>query len=96
MQPETRFKIKLMTKLKRIDGLWFVKTQQMSIRGTPDMIMCYKGHFIAMELKRSEDAVITAMQEYNLQKIEQCGGTGIIVHPGNLDVVLNDLFGYAA
>jgi penicillin-binding protein-related factor A (putative recombinase) len=92
MKPETRFKIKMMGILNQVPGLWFVKTQQMSIRGTPDMILCYRGKFIAFELKREKSASITAMQEYNLDKIRQCGGIGLVVHPENYEEILKVLF----
>ncbi len=94
MKPETTFKIRLFTYFNKIPGLWYVKTQQVSIRGTPDILMCYKGRFIAMELKRSKDAVITAVQEYNLQKINDCGGLGLVVYPDNFKVVLSTHFDY--
>jgi hypothetical protein len=94
MKPETTFKIRLFGYFNKIPELWYVKTQQVSIRGTPDILLCYKGRFIAMELKRSKDATITAMQEYNIQKIAACGGIGLVVHPENLKLVLSTHFDY--
>ena len=46
--------------------------------------MCLSGIFVAIELK-SEDGELSKLQEYNLQRIANCGGIAIIVTPDNVD-----------
>lgn len=94
MQPETKLKIKIFKILKTIEGLWFVKVQQVGIRGTPDVLLCYKGRFYAFELKKDSRARASAIQLYNIEKIQEAGGIGYIVYPGNYLEVLEDCFGY--
>ena len=58
--------------------------QQVAKVGTPDILMCLCGIFVAIELK-SEDGKISALQEYNLDKIARCGGLAIIITPQNVE-----------
>lgn len=46
--------------------------------------MCLSGVFVAIELK-SEDGELSKLQEYNLQRIANCGGIAIIITPDNVD-----------
>lgn len=45
--------------------------------GIPDIIACYKGHFIAIEVK-SEIGKTTTLQDFNLQLIKSSGGISIV------------------
>jgi hypothetical protein len=87
MQKETRFKIKVREALKKLSEkglpLWFTKTQQVSIRGTPDFILCINGTFVALELKKSATEKADELQTYNLEKINNAKGIGLVVNPEN-------------
>lgn len=58
-------------------GAWWVKTTGVGKAGTPDVVACYRGHFIAIEVKRDIDGSygVTAKQRYELQCISIAGGT---------------------
>lgn len=73
-----------MQALKRLPRTWFLKTQEVARSGTPDILASVNGIFVALELK-TEDGVISKLQEYNLKRIEETGGVSIVLTPGNLD-----------
>jgi hypothetical protein len=81
MQKETAFKQKVISYLRTLSECWFVKIQQVSIRGTPDIICCLNGYFIAMELKSSLSAEISALQLHNLRQITNAGGISLVCSP---------------
>lgn len=58
-----------------------MKVQQISLRGTPDLLLCVDGMFVALELKATSDDEADPLQEYNLNKINDCGGIGLTVDP---------------
>ena len=81
MQAETRFKQRVIEFLKSLPDVWFVKIQQVVTRGTPDILACINGYFVALELKRSSDANITALQGHNLSEITKAGGISLVSCP---------------
>jgi penicillin-binding protein-related factor A (putative recombinase) len=92
MQEETAFKIKIMKKLRSLEGIWFVKTQQVAIRGTPDILGCFRGRFFAIELKRDLTSKISELQRYNLKMIKKAGGLGFVWCPENYEEYLEQFF----
>lgn len=46
----------------------------MQVSGIPDILGCYKGHFIALEAKMPEGK-LSARQELIMQRINDAGGT---------------------
>lgn len=91
MQAETKFKIKVRKALETLPATWIVKTQQVAIRGTPDLLACVSGRFVALELKRSEDAEVAELQKYNIAKIRKAGGIAYLVDPANWEEVFKHL-----
>ena len=67
-----------------------MKIQQRTIKGTPDILMCLKGRFVAIELK-TEDGVVSILQQHNLKIIKQSGGLSYVLTPENEDEVINEL-----
>lgn len=61
---------------KRIFHLRF--QAQSNINGIPDVICCYKGLFIGLELKQ-ENGRATELQKRKLDAINNAGGIGLIV-----------------
>jgi len=57
--------------------------QQRTIRGSPDLMGCINGYFLALELKSHEKAAVSPLQEYNIDSIIRAGGYALIVHPQN-------------
>jgi penicillin-binding protein-related factor A (putative recombinase) len=82
--------------LKDIDNLYYFVKEAAAIRGIPDLIICYKGRFIAWELKRSEKVALTwrdghELQKYNIKKICDSGGIARVVYPENFKDSLEEL-----
>ena len=89
-KPETKFKKKVYSLLDEIPGLWYEKIQQLAIRGTPDLLICYRGKFLAWELKVGDNEA-DALQAYTLGRIKEAGGIGRIVTPSNLSKCIKEL-----
>lgn len=66
--------------LDALPNSWFESIQQKTIRGTPDLIGCINGGFVAIEFK-SSDGDVSKLQEYKLNRIAAAGGFGIVVSP---------------
>lgn len=72
----------------------------MAIRGIPDIIICYKGRFVAWELKRSKYEANKktgriVLQRYVIGRIREAGGIADIIHPDNLEDKLNELISFS-
>lgn len=80
---ETKFKEKVLNRLKEVEGLWYAKIQSVSVRGIPDILICYKGQFIAWELKTDKGSV-DSLQSYTLNNIIKSGGIARVVSPHNI------------
>lgn len=59
-------------------GAYVVKVIAASKKGVPDLLVCYKGRFIGIEVKAfGKLSTVSPLQEYNLSKIQDCGGTSL-------------------
>lgn len=91
-KPETKFKIHVVSPaLRKLPNTWFVKIQQVALRGTPDYILCVNGNFVALELKPDEFTEPDELQKYNISKIHDSGGVAIVAYPENWDKIYNIL-----
>jgi Holliday junction resolvase len=88
-KPETKFRARFVAKLKKIPKTVLFSIQQLSISGTPDILACVNGVFVAMELKATARSSVTKLQSYNLQRIQEAEGVALIVHPGNMEESLD-------
>lgn len=95
-QPETRFKERVLPRLRRIPKSWWVKIQQVGIRGTPDVLGCIDGQFVAIELKQSAKAHVDTLQKHELTKICCSNGWAFIMFPENEEEVFTELEGINA
>ncbi len=60
-------------------------------QGEPDLIACYKGHYLAFETK-SKGNNPTPLQEYKLSEIRKAGGIAIPTYSlQEVEEVLNEL-----
>lgn len=65
----------------RSKGAYVVKVIRASKAGVPDVICCYKGRFIAIEVKRPETIKnVSKLQAYNLDLIHSAGGIGFVAY----------------
>lgn len=80
MQPEYRI-VQNIKKLIRTRGGWCVKIHGGPYQdaGTPDLLACYKGRFIAIEVKTSR-GVARPEQKVAQQGIIKSGGYALITH----------------
>ena len=82
---EKNFENKIKAYLKSI-GAYFIKTHgdRFSRVGTPDIIACIKGKFVAIEVK-SENGKPSELQLYHIQQINNAGGYGVILYPKDFE-----------
>lgn len=90
MQAETRFKNKLVPRLKNIPFSWVLKTQEVARSGTPDILMCLSGIFVCIEIK-ADSGKVSKLQEYNLNKIKEAGGVALVIAPNNFEASIQFL-----
>ena len=66
--------------LKTVKGCFFWKQHggQFGQAGIPDIIICYKGRFIALEVKTATGKT-SVLQAITLRKIQQAGGIAEVV-----------------
>lgn len=84
---ETTFKRRVQEDLKKLPNVYFVKIQQRTIRGVPDIFACIDGRMVALELKRDEHARIAPLQTATLARIDRAGGHAVIAYPENWEDV---------
>jgi hypothetical protein len=78
---------KIRIHLKGIEGLFFWKEHggQFGTSGLPDIVCCYKGRFIGLEVK-TDKGKTTVLQEVTLRRIRNAGGIVAVVR--SVDEVL--------
>jgi hypothetical protein len=93
LKPETRFYLnKVKPALEKIPDLFSEKISQVSIRGFPDVLICYKGQFVVWELKVPPNKVKFGSLQWNkLRSISSAGGLAREVTPQNLDEAIKEL-----
>jgi len=67
--------------IKRLEakGAYVVKVVSASKKGVPDLLICYKGRFLAVEVKTPFTRQNTSkLQEYNLNLVKRAGGYSVI------------------
>lgn len=92
MQPEYRI-VQRVKKLIRSRGGWVVKVHGSPYqdKGTPDLLACYKGFFIAIEVKTPRGAA-EPEQEAAQRGIIAAGGRALITHQvKEVESVLNTI-----
>jgi Holliday junction resolvase len=61
-------------------GFWMkIHGSPFQVAGIPDIIGCYRGRFIAFEVKRSAEERPTKLQVYQMKKITQAGGVARVI-----------------
>ncbi len=67
---------------------WAVKIVTCNKRGTPDILACIEGRFVAIEVKAPRGR-LSKVQEVQLAKIERAGGITIVAR--SVDAVIAGL-----
>lgn len=91
MQTETQFKEKVMKDLN-LPGVYVLKTQERARKGIADLLICWQGQFIAIELKRDGEKP-TKLQSFFLDTIIAAGGIAFYTTPNMWAVHLSTLKG---
>jgi hypothetical protein len=89
--PETKLKEKVFRDLLTLKKSWWEKIQQVSIRGTPDIIGCIGPYFVALELKSKEEYEADPLQAFKLQCIRECGSIACVVTPESWPFIFRKL-----
>lgn len=82
MAEEKIFENRIKAYLKN-KGAWFIKYWgggKFTKAGIPDLLICYKGRFIAVEVKAANGKP-SDLQLYHLKKIEEAGGKAFLLYP---------------
>lgn len=87
---ERTFQTKVIRKLKTLPDCWFFKTNELSIRGIPDIIGLINGKFFALEIKRSKGSP-TKLQIYTINLIKKAKGYAQICYPENFEKIFKEL-----
>lgn len=68
------------------EGCYFIKhfANAYTKSGIPDLLVCCNGNFVAVEVKASNGKP-SELQLYNIHKINEAGGFGVIVCPEQFD-----------
>ncbi len=83
--PEAKVKDKIINILKFHEAWYcFPATRGMGRSGVPDILVCHRGTFIAIEVKRDIKHLPTKLQEHELWKVQQAGGWACIIHNDNV------------
>ena len=85
---ETKFKEVFLRALALIPNVWCEKIQQVGKRGTPDILACVGGRFVAIELKKDAKSKPDKLQQHKLKKITGAGGVSFVASPENSETVI--------
>jgi Holliday junction resolvase len=86
MAAEKNFENKVKAFLKD-QGCWFIKYWgggQFTKAGVPDLLVCCKGKFLAIELK-GPTGKPSELQLYNIEAIRNAGGIALILYPEDFE-----------
>ena len=90
MAAEKNFENKIKGFLKD-HGCWFLKYwggAAYTKSGIPDILVCCDGFFLGIEVKAPHGKP-SELQLYNLRKIDEAGGFGILLYPKDFDLFKN-------
>ena len=90
MAAEKNFENKIKNFLEE-RNCWFLKYwggAAYTKSGIPDLLVCCNGRFLGVEVK-AEKGKPSALQLYNLKKIDESGGYGILLYPNHFTLFQN-------
>ena len=92
MTPEKKVKTAVVKMLKEHSDLYYFYPVAggFGSAGIPDIVVCYRGYFVAIECKAGKGKT-TALQDKNLKQIRDAGGMAIVVNEENLQDVQDTL-----
>ena len=85
--PESSVKRKVRKMLEELDCYYFMPaTGGYGKSGVPDFVACHNGKFYGIECKAGKNQP-TALQEFNLNNIDRCGGIALVINETNVDAL---------
>jgi hypothetical protein len=75
---EKKLQSKILAHIKATPYCWPVKVTVANRNGTPDILACYRGRFVALEVKTPSGRP-TLLQEAQLDAIRDAGGVAAVV-----------------
>jgi hypothetical protein len=87
---ESKTQCRILSHLNSLPRFWAVKHPATFRRGVPDIVCCYRGQFIGLEVKRSGQKP-AELQAATLELIRAAAGRAEVVH--NIDDVHEILLG---
>ena len=84
-KPETKFYNRIRPFLDDIPHSFWIRVDQRSHRGDPDIIGCINGQFIALELKKDDKTNPSKLQDYVLKRIADTNGIALVLNPQNFE-----------
>lgn len=82
MTSENQLQKRCLQWLREQDSIWYLKVFGSGVQtgGVPDILLCKKGKFVAIELKRPDGkGVVHPRQEAQIRRIRESGGTGEVI-----------------
>lgn len=84
MTPEGKVKARVVKTLKKLEAYYFFPaTGGYGRSGVADVIVCYRGLFIAIECKAGSNTP-TALQDRELQKVRGAAGLALVINEDNV------------
>lgn len=83
---------KIRERLRRYPETYHFVKEAKSLRGIPDLIICKRGTFIALEVKRSAAEVKARgakLQAWNIEEITKAGGYAYFIYPENMEEIFS-------
>jgi len=87
---ETQLKVQVLRWLKTLPETFVYKSADKFTSGIPDLIICHKGRFVAIELK-TKVGKVKRIQQYVIAKIDEAHGVARVCR--SLDEV-KEVMGY--
>jgi Holliday junction resolvase len=82
--PEKKVKDAVTKILKEYNAYYFYPaTGGFGRSGVPDIVACFRGHFIGIECKAGNNTT-TALQDRELERIKSAGGRALVVNETNI------------
>lgn len=78
---ESKIQKKIIEELRE-RGAYVIKVMKSSRSGVPDLVCCYEGCFIAIEVK-NDSGEASPLQEFNIKKIRGAGGKAVVMRGVN-------------
>lgn len=73
-EKDLREKVRQKILLRYGAGVWYYHPSDRYRKGVPDILMCFFGQFVAIELKKDKSIGPTKLQQHNILEINNAGG----------------------